>query len=122
MELKTKLESQHDASTADAALAADLFALAHPVRLAIVRHLASSSACCNKDVVSRVGLAQSTVSQHLKILVEAGLVIFTPDRQRSRYTLNHARLGEVTAALESLKNFTSGCCQNRSATIELRKA
>lgn len=122
MELKAKLESQHDASTADAVLAADLFALAHPVRLAIVRHLASSSACCNKDVVSRVGLAQSTVSQHLKILVEAGLVIFTPDRQRSRYTLNHARLGEVTAALESLENFTSGCCQSRSATIELRKA
>ena len=121
MELQTKFDSQNDAGSADAALAEDLFALAHPVRLAIVRHLASSSACCNKDVVSRVGLAQSTVSQHLKILVEAGLVDFTPDRQRSRYSLNHARLGEVTAALESLKNFTSGCCTNRSSDIELRK-
>ena len=121
MKLQTKSESQQDASAADTALAADLFALAHPVRLAIVRHLASSTACCNKDVVSRVGLAQSTVSQHLKILLEAGLVTFTPDRQRSRYTLNHARLGEVTAALESLKNFTSGCCMNRNADIELRK-
>ena len=59
----------------DARLAADLFALAHPVRLAIVRHLAEADACCNKDVVNRVGLAQSTVSQHLKILVDAGLVL-----------------------------------------------
>ncbi len=122
MELQIKPESQNDAAQADVMLAADLFALAHPVRLAIVRHLASSSACCNKDVVSRVGLAQSTVSQHLKILVDAGLVNFESDRQRSRYSLNHARLGEVTAALEALKNFTSGCCTYRSATIELRKA
>ncbi len=122
MKTLTKIESLNDATNADIDLAANLFALAHPARLAIVRHLASSSACCNKDVVSRVGLAQSTVSQHLKILVDAGLVNFTPDRQRSRYSLNHTRLGEVTAALESLKNFTSGCCTNRSATIELRKA
>jgi ArsR family transcriptional regulator, arsenate/arsenite/antimonite-responsive transcriptional repressor len=122
MELQIKSESQNDAAHTDVMLAADLFALAHPVRLAIVRHLASASACCNKDVVGRVGLAQSTVSQHLKILVDAGLVNFEPDRQRSRYSLNHARLGEVTAALESLKNFTSGCCANRGATIELRKA
>lgn len=112
-----EVQIKHESSIANSALAADLFALAHPVRLAIVRHLAGSSACCNKDVVSRVGLAQSTVSQHLKILVEAELVIFTPDRQRSRYSLNHARLGEVTAALEALKNFTSGCCMNSSADI-----
>ncbi|MGL4490479.1 MAG: ArsR/SmtB family transcription factor [Rhizobiaceae bacterium] len=55
-------------STSDEQLAAQLLALAHPVRLAIIRHLAASDACCNKDVVARVGLAQSTVSQHLKVL------------------------------------------------------
>ena len=86
------MDSRITTEHADARLAADLFALAHPVRLAIVRHLAEADACCNKDVVDRVGLAQSTVSQHLKILVDAGLVRCTPDRQRSRYSLDVRRL------------------------------
>jgi ArsR family transcriptional regulator, arsenate/arsenite/antimonite-responsive transcriptional repressor len=94
---------------ADARFAADLFALAHPVRLAIVRHLAQSDACCNKDVVDRVGLAQSTVSQHLKILVDAGLVRYTPDRQRSRYSLAPDRLSALAGAFDSLAKFACGC-------------
>lgn len=95
---------------ADTRFAADLFALAHPVRLAIVRHLAQSDACCNKDLVGRVGLAQSTVSQHLKILVDAGLVRYTPDRQRSRYSLAPDRLSELAGVFNSLAKFASGCC------------
>jgi ArsR family transcriptional regulator, arsenate/arsenite/antimonite-responsive transcriptional repressor len=97
-------------SGADARFAADLFALAHPVRLAIVRHLAQADACCNKDVVDRVGLAQSTVSQHLKILVDAGLVRYTPDRQRSRYSLAPDRLNALAGAFDTLAKFASGCC------------
>ena len=46
--------------------------------------------CCCKDVVDTVDLAQSTVSQHLKVLVEAGLVRYAPDRQRSRYEIDRA--------------------------------
>ncbi len=95
---------------ADVRFAADLFALAHPVRLAIVRHLAISDACCNKDVVDRVGLAQSTVSQHLKILVDAGLVRYSPDRQRSRYSLAPDRLNELAGAFDILAKFACGCC------------
>ena len=53
---------------------ADMFAaLAHPARIRILRHLAGHSACNCKQVVGEVKLAQSTVSQHLKILVDAGL-------------------------------------------------
>ena len=92
----------------DARLAADMFALAHPVRLAIVRHLAEADACCNKDVVNRVGLAQSTVSQHLKILVDAGLVRYTPDRQRSRYSLAPERLSALAGTFDSLAKFACG--------------
>jgi ArsR family transcriptional regulator, arsenate/arsenite/antimonite-responsive transcriptional repressor len=98
-----------DELSADARFAADLFALAHPVRLAIVRHLAQSDACCNKDVVDRVGLAQSTVSQHLKILVDAGLVRYTPDRQRSRYSLSPDRLSALAGVFDSLAKFACGC-------------
>ncbi|MEL7667021.1 MAG: metalloregulator ArsR/SmtB family transcription factor [Actinomycetota bacterium] len=49
-------------------------ALAHPSRIAIVRMLAAESDCRGRDVFSRLPLAQSTVSQHLRVLREAGLV------------------------------------------------
>lgn len=75
----------NDFSTAD--LAARLAALSHPARLEILSVLAASDCCC-KDVVGRLDLAQSTVSQHLKVLVEAGLVRVTPDGQRSLYTID----------------------------------
>ena len=65
-----------------------LKALGHPVRLAIVRALAERSCCCCADVCSRLPLAQSTVSQHLKVLKEAGLISFRRDGVRSSYVLN----------------------------------
>lgn len=87
------------------ALAAQLFALAHPARIAILRHLSGRDACCCKDVVAHLDLAQSTVSQHLKVLVEAGLVRFAPEKQRSRYTVD-------ADALESLSRSVSGLVQS----------
>ena len=55
-------------------LAGKLAALSHPARIGILLHLAGSGPCCCKQVVERFDLAQSTVSQHLKVLVDAGLV------------------------------------------------
>lgn len=89
-------------------LAARLGALSHPVRIDILRHLSDSPCCCCGEVVKRVGLAQSTVSQHLKILVEAGFVRFAADRQRSRYELDRAALAAVSAALADL---VGSCCE-----------
>ena len=60
-----------------------LKALGHPVRLAIVRALAERSCCCCADVCSGLPLAQSTVSQHLKVLKDAGLISFRRDGVRS---------------------------------------
>jgi DNA-binding transcriptional ArsR family regulator len=88
-------------------LAVKLAALSHPARLHILRYLAAADACCCKDVVGCLDLAQSTVSQHLKILVEAGLVDCAPERQRSRYTVNRERLSSLS---HSLKAFFDGCC------------
>ncbi|MCV0397697.1 MAG: metalloregulator ArsR/SmtB family transcription factor [Rhizobiaceae bacterium] len=85
-------------------------ALAHPARLKILRHLACRDACCCKDVVERLDLAQSTVSQHLKILVEAGLVTYRPERPRSRYALDRAALTELSRDLDDLVRF---CCAPR---------
>lgn len=91
----------------DAELAGKLAALAHPVRLTLLRHLGERDACCVKELVCRLGLAQSTVSQHLKVLVDAGLVSYRADRQSSRYSLQAAAMGGV---LGSVKDIVQHCC------------
>ena len=83
-------------------LAAKLAALSHPARIEILRHLSASPCCCCGEVVKRLDLAQSTVSQHLKILVEAGFVRFATDKQRSRYEVDRQALADVSAALADL--------------------
>jgi len=92
------------------AVAARMAALSHPARIEILKHLSASSSCCCREVVDHLDLAQSTVSQHLKILVEAGLVRFEPDRQRSRYEVDHAALADVSASLTAL---VDSCCSGR---------
>lgn len=77
-------------------------ALGHSVRLTILRQLSLQEACCCKDIVGTLDLAQSTVSQHLKVLVQAGLVDYRPERQSSRYSVNAARLAEIRDHLHRL--------------------
>ncbi len=59
---------------ADEDLAALTRALGHPARVQIVRLLVRRSACICGDIVDELPLAQSTVSQHLKVLQEVGLI------------------------------------------------
>lgn len=92
------------------AVAVRLAALSHPARIEILKHLSASRSCCCREVVEQLDLAQSTVSQHLKILVEAGLIRFEPDRQRSRYELDRAALADVSASLAAL---VDSCCSGR---------
>jgi ArsR family transcriptional regulator, arsenate/arsenite/antimonite-responsive transcriptional repressor len=58
----------------DRDLAALAKALGHPARVKILRHLAKAEGCICGDLVLEVGLAQATVSQHLKVLKTAGLI------------------------------------------------
>lgn len=75
---------------ADEVLALRLRALAHPARLAIVRALAQTGRCQCGQIVRGLTLAQSTVSQHLKVLKEAGLITGTIEGPRSCYCLDRA--------------------------------
>jgi ArsR family transcriptional regulator, arsenate/arsenite/antimonite-responsive transcriptional repressor len=88
-------------------LAARLGALSHPARLAILRHLSAANCACCKDVVGRLDLAQSTVSQHLKVLVEAGLIRMKADRQRSLYEVDGGVLRDTASHLTEL---AASCC------------
>jgi DNA-binding transcriptional ArsR family regulator len=49
-------------------------ALSHPARIAIVDHLLINDSLNSKDLCSKIDLAQSTISEHLKILFEAGII------------------------------------------------
>ena len=63
-------------------------ALGHPARVAIVRMLADGGECVCGDIVSRLPLAQATVSQHLKVLKEAGLIQGEIDPPRVCYCID----------------------------------
>jgi DNA-binding transcriptional ArsR family regulator len=63
-------------------------ALAHPARIAILKVLAERNECICGEIVEVLPLAQSTVSQHLKELKQAGLITGTVDGPRSCYCIN----------------------------------
>jgi DNA-binding transcriptional ArsR family regulator len=97
--------TQVDGRCPEQRLAVALAALSHPARLAILRRLASRCCCCG-EVVGGLDLAQSTVSQHLKVLVAAGLVEMQPDRQRSLYRIDREALSSVAEAFSA---FADAC-------------
>lgn len=84
-------------------LALALRALGHPVRLDILRILARkcNNQCCCTDVTECLPLAQSTVSQHIKVLFEAGLVERQARGTRNCYTVCTERLDVLKAAYEA---------------------
>lgn len=64
----------HELTRDETRLAAMLKALGNPVRFRIMQYLADRQMCITGDIVTFTELAQSTVSQHLKVLREAGLI------------------------------------------------
>jgi len=86
---------------ADVDAARILKALAHPARLALLRTL-SEGCCCCRDLVSRLPLAQSTVSEHLRILKACGLVEDTGSGLRSAYRLDAESVGTAATVLHDL--------------------
>ena len=85
-------------------LAAMLKALSHPVRLEMVRMLADCDQQC-LDLTREVELAQSTVSEHLRVLKEAGLVAVRREGRFRYYRLRAAPLAEVLAWVRSYERF-----------------
>jgi len=85
-------------------IAAVAKALAHPARVRIIEFLLSRPGCIGGDIVDEVGLAQSTVSEHLRILKASGLVVGTIERPRICYSLDpgalaplHMLIGQIEA-------------------------
>ena len=72
---------------ADEELAALAKAIGHPARVQILRLLTNKASCVCGDIVDELPLAQSTVSQHLKVLKEAGLIRGDVDGPRVCYCI-----------------------------------
>jgi len=91
-----------DSQAVDCELAGLAKALGHPVRVRIMRLLLERTTCCCGDLVDELPLAQATVSQHLKVLRDAGLVQGTISGPQVRYCANRIRLEELSELLGGL--------------------
>ena len=90
------------ASSSDAELAKLAKALGHPARVAILRLLIEEGECFCGDVVSRLPLAQATVSQHLKVLKDAGLIRGDIDPPRVCYGISPQAVAKLKTLIGGL--------------------
>lgn len=91
-----------DGVRANSDLAALAKAIGHPARVQILRILARRSACVCGDIVEELPLAQSTVSQHLKVLKEAGLIRGEVDGPRVCYCIEPRTLRRLKALVAGI--------------------
>ncbi len=77
-------------------------ALGHPARIAILQFLATRQTCFCGQIVEHLPLAQSTVSQHLRELRDAGLIQGTVDGARVCYCLAPETMTKLRAAFSNL--------------------
>jgi DNA-binding transcriptional ArsR family regulator len=90
-------------------------ALSHPARVAIIKFLAEQKNCICNDIVEQLPLSQSTVSQHLKELKNAGLIKGEIDGPRVCYCIdrqNWKRAKEIFSELFNMKfeSMKNKCC------------
>lgn len=91
-----------EGAAADEELAALAKAIGHPARVQILRLLARRDGCVCGDIVSELPLAQSTVSQHLKVLKEAGLIRGEIEGPRVCYCIEPQTLRRLRALVGAL--------------------
>ncbi|HYE54438.1 MAG TPA: metalloregulator ArsR/SmtB family transcription factor [Chitinophagaceae bacterium] len=99
-------------SVKDNRLAKYAKALAHPARIAILRLLASKATCQCGDIVDELPLSQSTVSQHLKELKEAGLIKGEIEGAKVCYCIDDREWKAAQAWINQFFNSYNGCIGN----------
>lgn len=94
-------------------LAVMLKALAHPARIAIIEYLINSKSCICGDLVEELGLAQATISQHLKELKTAGFIKGTVEGTSICYCIDDKVWKKHKQQVENFfisYEDTSNCC------------
>jgi ArsR family transcriptional regulator len=89
-------------------------ALAHPARIAIIQYLFSIDSCVCGDIVNEIGLAQPTISQHLKELKSVGLIKGSVEGTSVCYCINHSNWILMKNLLSPILNLDAAilndCC------------
>lgn len=96
---KTNLFTDHQNDLANVAKA-----FSHPARIAIIQYLLKMNACINGDLVEELGLAQATISQHLRELKAVGIIQGSIEGTRINYCINAARWEEIKGEFNELFN------------------
>lgn len=94
-------------------LAAVAKVLGHPARIAILQELAKRNSCVCGEIVEIVGLAQATVSQHLKELKSVNLIQGTVEGTSVCYCINEEKWMELKKDLTNFMNLdlsAESCC------------
>jgi len=90
-----------------------LKAIAHPARIAILQQIISANACICGDLVDELGLAQATISQHLKELKNAGIIQGTIEGVKVCYCIEPKTWALLESSLKNLfSSYTNpkSCC------------
>ena len=77
-------------------------AFAHPARVAIIQYLLRANSCINGDLVQELGLAQPTISQHLRELKEIGILKGTIEGVSVSYCIDPIRWAEIKGLFNTL--------------------
>jgi DNA-binding transcriptional ArsR family regulator len=94
-------------------LAVMLKALAHPARIAIIEHLIKANECIGSDLVDLLGLAQPTISQHLRELKDVGIIKGKIEGTSMCYCINNKTWAKYRTLLSSFfveVNCNDSCC------------
>ncbi|NTW54539.1 MAG: winged helix-turn-helix transcriptional regulator [Chlorobaculum sp.] len=94
------------------AIAAMAKALSHPVRIRILRLLAEQTCCFTGELTELIPMAQSTISQHLKALKEAGLIQGEINPPKVKYCIDREQWGKARTLVGEFfrLNGHAGCC------------
>ncbi len=89
-------------------------AFSHPARIAIIMHLLKSQQCINSHLIEELGLAQATISQHLKELKTIGIIQGTVEGTSMNYCINpvcwNALKKKFNELFDQFEDPTGNCC------------
>lgn len=86
-------------------------ALGHPARIAILEHLLAADCCIRQDLTDVISLSQPTLSRHLTVLRDAGLIAGKSEGNKIEYCIHPERWREVQTTLDGFfGSFRGDCC------------
>jgi len=84
--------------------------LGHPARIAILEHIIKSNACICNDLVDEIGLAQATISQHLKELKSIGIISGNIEGKSMCYCINNKKWNDIQLLIDNFFKSAVNCC------------